>query len=157
MSEAGVPHLNEAGEAHMVDVGDKEMSRRRAVAEGTVRISPDLADRVFGGELPKGDAAAVARLAGIMAAKKTPDLVPLAHPLPLDSVEVEVARSEEGARVVATVSTTARTGVEMEAMTAVAAACLSLYDMVKGLERGVEIGPIRLVSKEGGRSGSWRR
>jgi cyclic pyranopterin phosphate synthase len=157
VTDPGFPHLTEAGDARMVDVGDKEVTRRKAVAEGTVRLGPEVAERLFSGALPKGDATAVARLAGIMAAKKTPDLIPLAHPLSLDSVEVEITQVEEGALITAAVTTTARTGVEMEAMTAVAAACLALYDMVKGLERGVEIGPIRLVSKEGGRTGSWRR
>ncbi|MGH8951002.1 MAG: cyclic pyranopterin monophosphate synthase MoaC [Acidimicrobiia bacterium] len=155
--ERELTHLNEAGEVHMVDVGDKAITEREAVAEGFVAMSPDLAERFFSGDLPKGDAAALARVAGIMAAKKTADLIPLCHPIPLTGVEVTLEPSGRGIRVVASVRTTGRTGVEMEAMTAVAVAALTIYDMVKGVERGVTIETVRLLLKSGGRSGTWER
>jgi cyclic pyranopterin monophosphate synthase len=151
------PHLTETGEVHMVDVGDKEVTARSAVAECLVTLSRPTREALFGGSLPKGDALASVRLAGIMAAKRTPDLIPLCHPLPLTGAEVTVEPAPEGARIEASVTTTGQTGVEMEAMTAVSVAALALYDMVKGVERGVEIGPIRLLAKEGGRSGTWKR
>ncbi len=150
-------HLDDQGRARMVDVGDKEATERRAVAEAVVTMAPETKTALFGGELPKGDAVAVARVAAILAAKRTSDLVPLCHPLPLTSVEVEIEEIASGARLVATVSTTAPTGVEMEAMTAAAIGAVTLYDMVKGVERGVEIGPVRLLHKSGGRSGTWDR
>jgi cyclic pyranopterin phosphate synthase len=156
MSE-DLTHLNEKGQVHMVDVGGKEPTDRVAVAEGIVRMSPDTAEILFGGDLPKGDALAAARLAGIMGAKRTSELIPLCHPLALSAVSVDVVAHPDGARVEATVRTTDRTGVEMEAMTAVSVAALTLYDMVKGVERGVEITGIRLLSKSGGRSGEWTR
>jgi len=155
--ERELTHLNEAGEVHMVDVGDKAITDREAVAEGFVAMSPDLAERFVTGDLPKGDAAAVARVAGIMAAKKTADLIPLCHPIPLTGMEVALEQSGRGIRVVASVRTTGRTGVEMEAMTAVAVAALTIYDMVKGVERGVTIEKVRLLRKSGGRSGTWER
>lgn len=152
-----LPHLDETGQAHMVDVGDKAATRREAVAEGFVRMSEESRAALFGGELVKGDALAVARVAGIQAAKRTPELIPLCHPLALTSVAVDIEQVDDGARISVRVGTTGPTGVEMEALTAVAVAALSLYDMVKGLERGVEIGPIRLLEKTGGRSGTWVR
>lgn len=155
--DGGLSHLDEAGEAHMVDVGDKPATDREAVAEGLVVMSPELAERFFTGDLPKGDAAAVARIAGIMAAKKTAELIPLCHPIALTGVEVALEPSGRGIRVVASVRTTDRTGVEMEAMTAVAIATLTIYDMVKGVERGVTIETVRLLTKTGGRSGKWER
>jgi cyclic pyranopterin phosphate synthase len=150
-------HLNESGEVHMVDVGGKEVTDREAVAEALVTMSPELTDRFFSGDLPKGDAAAVARIAGITAAKKTADLIPLCHPIPLTGVEVTLERSGRGIQVLATVRTTGRTGVEMEAMTAVAVAALTIYDMVKSVERGVSVESIGLLRKSGGRSGFWER
>ncbi|HEX2404874.1 MAG TPA: cyclic pyranopterin monophosphate synthase MoaC [Acidimicrobiia bacterium] len=155
--ERELSHLNESGEVRMVDVGDKTVTDREAVAEGFVVMSPDLTERFFAGDLPKGDAAAVARVAGIMAAKRTAELIPLCHPIPLTGVELSMERSGRGIRVVASVRTTDRTGVEMEAMTAVAVASLTIYDMVKGVERDVMIETVRLVSKSGGRSGKWER
>ncbi|HJR92012.1 MAG TPA: cyclic pyranopterin monophosphate synthase MoaC [Acidimicrobiia bacterium] len=149
-------HLTTEGEVHMVDVGEKAATPRRAVAEALVTMSATLADRFFSGELPKGDALATVRLAGIMAAKRTPELIPLAHPISLTAVDVTVERHAEGVRIQAECAVTDRTGVEMEALTAVSVAALTLYDMVKSVERGVVIGPIRLVSKAGGRSGEWR-
>jgi cyclic pyranopterin monophosphate synthase len=150
-------HLNEDGEAHMVDVGDKEATRRIAVAEGFVSMSPELVDRFFQGDLPKGDAAAVARVAGIIGAKKTPELIPLCHPISLSSVEISLEPAGHGVAISATVSTTSQTGVEMEAMTAVSTTALTIYDMVKGVERGVTIESVRLRKKVGGRTGTWQR
>lgn len=141
----------------MVDVGDKEVTDRVAVAEGLVRMSAELVNRLFEDDLPKGDAIGVARVAGIMAAKRTPELIPLCHPLPLSSVEVTLEPQGDSVRIVATVSTTGRTGVEMEAMTAVSVAALTIYDMVKGLERGASIETVRLLHKGGGKSGRWKR
>ncbi|HEU5113118.1 MAG TPA: cyclic pyranopterin monophosphate synthase MoaC [Acidimicrobiia bacterium] len=155
--ERELSHLNEAGEVRMVDVGDKPVTDREAVAEGFVVMSPDLTERFFAGDLPKGDAAAVARVAGIMAAKRTAELIPLCHPIPLTGVDLGLEPSGRGIRVIASVRTTDRTGVEMEAMTAVAVASLTIYDMVKGVERDVTIETVRLVSKSGGRSGKWER
>jgi cyclic pyranopterin monophosphate synthase len=155
--ERELSHLNEAGEAHMVDVGGKQATDREAVAEGFVVMSPDLVARIFAGDLPKGDAAAVARIAGIMAAKRTAELIPLCHPISLTGVDLTLEPSGRGVRVVASVRTTDRTGVEMEAMTAVAVASLTIYDMVKGVERDVTIEMVRLLTKSGGRSGKWER
>lgn len=156
-SEVRLPHLTPAGEAHMVDVSAKAVSNRVAVAEGLVTMSESTRQALFGGNLPKGDALAAVRLAAIMAAKKTAELIPLCHPLPIDAVEIIVEEVAGGARIVAEVATSGRTGVEMEALTAVSVGALTLYDMVKGIERGVEIGPIRLLRKSGGRSGTWER
>ncbi|CAN5296079.1 MAG: cyclic pyranopterin monophosphate synthase MoaC [Actinobacteria bacterium] len=156
-SEVRLPHLTPAGEAHMVDVSAKAVSNRVAVAEGLVTMSESTRQALFGGTLPKGDALAAVRLAAIMAAKKTAELIPLCHPLPIDAVEIIVEEVDGGARIVAEVATSGRTGVEMEALTAVSVGALTLYDMVKGIERGVEIGPIRLLRKSGGRSGTWER
>ncbi|HSL26287.1 MAG TPA: cyclic pyranopterin monophosphate synthase MoaC [Acidimicrobiia bacterium] len=150
-------HLTPTGDMHMVDVSGKEVTVRQAVAEAAVSLSRELSRRLFSGDLPKGDALAAVRLAGITGAKRTADLIPLCHPLAIDAVMVEVEESPSGARIIARVQTTGRTGVEMEAMTAVTIAALTLYDMVKGIDRGVEIGPVRLMSKSGGRSGSWER
>lgn len=157
MSEESVPHLNERGEMHMVEVGEKPETSRRAVAEARIAISAPVRQLIEEQGLPKGDVGAVARLAGIMAAKRTADLIPLCHPLPLTGVEVTVEPGEEGMLITAEVRTTARTGVEMEAMSAVSVAALAVYDMAKGLERGITIGPVRLLEKTGGRSGNWSR
>ena len=157
MSDRDLTHLDEAGRARMVDVGEKPMTRRVAVAEGLVTMPSELVERFFAGDLPKGDAAAVARVAGIMGAKRTPELLPLCHPIGIDSVEVSLESGGHGVAITATVATTAQTGVEMEAMTAVAVAALTIYDMVKGLERGVTIEYVRLRRKEGGRTGTWER
>lgn len=157
MSDRDLSHLNEAGEVHMVDVGAKAVTNRVAVAEGIVLMSADLVEKFFAGDLPKGDAAAVARVAGIAGAKRTSDLIPLCHPISLSGVEIALEPVGHGVRVLATVSTNARTGVEMEAMVAVSTAALTIYDMVKGVERGVTIQAIRLLKKTGGRSGEWVR
>ena len=150
-------HLTSAGDVHMVDVSGKEVTVREAIARAAITLSAPVRDALFSGDLPKGDALAAVRLAGITGAKRTSDLIPLCHPLPIDAVTVEVESTERGARITASVVTTGRTGVEMEAMTAVSVAALTLYDMVKGLDRGAVIGPIELVRKSGGRSGTWER
>ncbi len=152
-------HLDEHGAARMVDVGSKPSTARRAVARGTVRMSPQTAAAVAAGDAPKGDVLGVARVAGIMAAKRTGALIPLCHPLSLDHVDVDGTVDADAGLVtlVATASTTGRTGVEMEAMTAISIAALTVYDMVKGLDKGVTIEQIALVAKDGGKSGSWRR
>ena len=152
-------HVDERGAARMVDVGDKPVSARRAVARAVVRMSPATAAAVAAGDAPKGDVLGTARIAGIQAAKRTAELIPLCHPLPLDQVDVEATVDAEAGTVtlIAEARVTARTGVEMEAMTAASVAALTVYDMVKGLERGVEIAELRLLEKEGGRSGHWTR
>jgi cyclic pyranopterin phosphate synthase len=141
----------------MVHVGDKPVTARRAVAEAVVSLSDEVAAALFSGSLPKGDAIAVVKVAAIMAAKRTSDLVPLCHPIGLDVVDVTVDPVAGGARIVVRCEVAARTGVEMEAMTGAAVGAVALYDMVKGLDRGAEIGPVRLLEKSGGRSGEWRR
>ena len=152
-------HLDASGRARMVDVSGKEPTRRTARASGAISMSPAALAAIAGGELPKGDALAVARVAGIQAAKRTSDLVPLCHPLPLDHVSIELDADEAlpGVRARSEVVVTARTGAEMEALAAVAGALLSIYDMAKSVDRGMTIGEIRLESKEGGRSGAWMR
>jgi cyclic pyranopterin phosphate synthase len=155
---AELSHLDSEGRARMVDIGAKEASDRRAVARCEVRMSPETAARVARGDAPKGDVLGVARIAGIQAAKRTAELVPLCHPLPLSFVDVRVAVEVESGvvRLEAEARTTARTGVDMEAMTACAVAALTVYDMVKGLERGVEVARVALLEKTGGRH-DWRR
>jgi cyclic pyranopterin monophosphate synthase len=150
-------HLDEEGRAHMVDVGAKDITERTATAEALVALTDEVRRAVFDGGLPKGDALAVVRLTAIMAAKRTPDLIPLCHPLPITSITVDVAEVDTGARIEVTVKASARTGVEMEAMTAAAIGAVGLYDMVKGLDHGATIGPVRLLHKGGGKSGEWRR
>lgn len=152
-------HLDARGRARMVDVGAKTMTRRRAVARGRVRMGAQAFEALASGSLSKGDALAVARLAGILAAKRASEIVPLAHPIVLDSVALECDLDRRAREVVvtATVSTVARTGVEMEALTAVAGACLALYDMAKALDRSITIREIVLLEKTGGRSGPYRR
>ncbi|HET8732243.1 MAG TPA: cyclic pyranopterin monophosphate synthase MoaC [Anaeromyxobacteraceae bacterium] len=141
----------------MIDVGAKPRTERVAVARGLVAMSEPTVQRIRAGEVEKGDVLAAARLAGIMAAKRTPDLVPLCHPIALSGVEVEAAPGPEGVAITATVRTVDRTGVEMEALTAVSAACLTVYDMLKRYERGMRIEAVELLRKSGGRTGDWRR
>ncbi|HEX9800085.1 MAG TPA: cyclic pyranopterin monophosphate synthase MoaC [Thermoanaerobaculia bacterium] len=148
-------HLDRRGTAHMVDVSGKPVTRRVARASCLVELSAETLDRL--GELPKGDALAVARLAGVQAAKRAAEWIPLAHPLPLDRVEIELAREPRGLRIRSEVVCTARTGAEMEALVACSAAALALYDMVKAVERGAVIGELRLDAKSGGASGDWTR
>jgi cyclic pyranopterin phosphate synthase len=141
----------------MIDVGAKPRTGRVAVARGFLRISPATLARVRAGDVEKGDVLAAARLAGVMAAKKTPDLVPLCHPIALSGVDVEATPGAGGVEVVATVRTVDRTGVEMEALTAVTAALLTIYDMLKRYEKGMRLEAVELLEKKGGRSGHWRR
>lgn len=150
-------HLDESGHAHMVDVGAKEVTQRTAVAEGFIAMEPATLALIQSGGAPKGDVLAAARIAGIMAAKKTSELIPLCHPLALTKVSVDFAPSEAppGFHIRATASVTGQTGVEMEALTAVSVAALTLYDMIKAVDKGMEIGAIRLASKSGGRSGDY--
>ena len=149
-------HVDERGAARMVDVGAKAVTERRATARGMLLLSGETLALVRDGRTPKGDVLASARLAGIMAAKKTSELIPLAHPLPITHASVDLVIEAKGIRVEATVATTAQTGVEMEALTAVAVAALTLYDMLKAVERGARITDVRLVAKSGGRSGEYR-
>jgi cyclic pyranopterin monophosphate synthase len=151
-------HIDQRGEARMVDVTEKGATERIAVAEGRVIMRKETLDLVLEGNAMKGDVLGAARLAGIMAAKRTHGLIPLCHPLPLSKIEVEInpEHSLPGFLVQATVKVTARTGVEMEALTAVSIGCLTIYDMVKAVERGVHIEGIRLLHKSGGKSGEWR-
>ena len=150
-------HFDETGAAHMVDVSGKPSTARTAVAEGLVKMSAETLDLVLQGTAKKGDVLGVARLAGIMGAKKTADLIPLCHPLALSKVALDLIpdRALPGLRVTATVKTSGQTGVEMEALTAVSVACLTIYDMLKAAEKGMEISQIRLVLKEGGKSGRY--
>ncbi|HXL47416.1 MAG TPA: cyclic pyranopterin monophosphate synthase MoaC [Xanthobacteraceae bacterium] len=151
-------HLNRGGEARMVDVSEKAATERVATAEGRVVMTAKTLDVVLAGNAKKGDVLGAARLAGIMAAKRTHELIPLCHPLPVSNITVDIApeRKLPGLNVRARVKVTGRTGVEMEALTAVAVACLTIYDMVKALERGMRIEGIRLLEKRGGRSGHYR-
>jgi cyclic pyranopterin monophosphate synthase len=151
-------HLNERGEAHMVDVSDKAVTSRTAVAEGFVGMTPATLALVAGGTAKKGDVLATARIAGIMAAKKTHELIPLCHPLAITkaTVDFELFQSPPGIHVTAQVRVSGQTGVEMEALTAVSVACLTIYDMLKAADKGMVIRDIRLLEKTGGRSGTWR-
>jgi cyclic pyranopterin monophosphate synthase len=150
-------HIDDRGRASMVDVGAKDATERRAVARATVRMSAETARAVERGDAPKGDVLGTARLAGIMAAKRTDELIPLCHSLPLSFVGVEAEVGEAEVTLTAEARTTAQTGVEMEALTAASVAALTVYDMVKGLEKGVEIAGVVLLEKTGGKSGDWRR
>lgn len=157
MSE--LTHFNNAGEAHMVDVGDKAVTRRIAVAEGRITMLPQTLALILKGEAKKGDVLGVARIAGIMAAKKTADLIPLCHPLALSKVSIELTPVEEShtVRCQATVQTSGQTGVEMEALTAVQITLLTIYDMCKAVDKGMTIEGVRLLEKTGGKSGHWQR
>lgn len=149
-------HVDERGAARMVDVGAKAVTERRATARGLLRIAPSTIETIRSGTAPKGDVLAAARIAGIMAAKRTSELIPLTHPLPLTHVSVELSLTDEGVAIEATAATAAQTGVEMEALTAVAVAGLTLYDMLKSIERRARLTDVRLVSKSGGKSGDVR-
>ena len=150
-------HLDARGEAHIVDIGDKPVTRRRAVAAARLEAAPGTIAAIMGGELRKGDALAVARIAGIMAAKRTAELIPLCHPIPLTSVSVGIAPDGAALKVTAPAETTGQTGVEMEAMIAASVAALTLYDMAKSMDRGMTITQVRLLEKSGGKSGDFRR
>src|SRR4051812_28401609 len=150
-------HVDSAGAARMVDVDEKPVSARDAIAAGRVLVSPRVVELLRGDGVPKGDALAVARLAGIMGAKQTPALIPLCHPLAISGVTVELAVTDESVDITATVRTTDRTGVEMEALTAVSVAALTVVDMVKAVDKAAVITDVRVESKSGGRSGDWSR
>ncbi|MEL7239409.1 MAG: cyclic pyranopterin monophosphate synthase MoaC [Planctomycetota bacterium] len=151
-------HLDEDGRAKMVDVGNKPATRRRAVAEGFLLTQPATADAIFGGQLPKGSGTeiqAVARTAGILAAKRCGELIPMCHPLPLSSVEIHIARSKQGVQIEAAAAVVGPTGVEMEALAAVTTTALTLYDMAKAIDKTMRIDGVRLLEKSGGQSGDW--
>jgi cyclic pyranopterin phosphate synthase len=152
-------HIDERGHAQMVGVGDKPVTHRICLARGEVRMAPETLARIAEGRIPKGDVLLTARLAGIQAAKRTDEWIPLCHSLPLDGIEIELTPDPSGSRVLleARVEAHARTGVEMEALVAVSAAGLTIYDMCKAIDRGISIGGVRLVSKSGGKSGTWTR
>lgn len=155
---ANLSHLDEKGEARMVDVSSKDVSVREAVASAGVTARAEVLDALFAGTLPKGEAVATARLAGIQAAKRTGELIPLCHPLPIDWVDVAIERVDaDRLSIRCTVRTTARTGVEMEAMTGASVAALTLYDMAKAADKGIVLGPIQLERKSGGKSGPYER
>lgn len=155
---SGLTHISASGEAHMVDVGEKAETERSATAEGFVRMAPATLDLIRTGNAKKGDVIATARIAGIMAAKQTASLIPLCHPLMLTKVTVDIAEDEAlpGLRVTATAKLNGKTGVEMEALTAVSVTCLTIYDMAKAADKAMEIGGIRLLEKTGGKSGTFR-
>lgn len=149
-------HLDAQGAAHMVDVGAKPVSARSATATGQISMTPEALRAILDGAAAKGDVLAVARIAGIMAAKRTSEIIPLCHPIALSSVSVEISEMPNGLAVEATATTAGQTGVEMEALTAVSAALLTIYDMAKALDRAMLISGVRLLAKSGGRSGDWR-
>jgi cyclic pyranopterin phosphate synthase len=154
---SGLTHIDAEGRARMVDVSDKPETAREAVAEGYLRLAPETLALAVSGQGRKGDVRAVAEIAGVMAAKRTSDLIPLCHPLDISKAEVAVDVDGDRLKVTARVRTTGRTGVEMEALTAVSVACLTLYDMLKAADRGMVIEDVRLLAKSGGRSGDWVR
>ena len=152
----GLTHLDEQGNARMVDVGGKAETQRVAIASGRIRIGAAALEAIRDGAVPKGDVIAAARIAGIMAAKKTAELIPLCHPLPLHSVGVDFAMEEDAILATATASLTGKTGVEMEALTAISVALLTIYDMAKAIDKGMVIESVRLIEKRGGKSGHWK-
>ncbi|HET6653431.1 MAG TPA: cyclic pyranopterin monophosphate synthase MoaC [Nocardioides sp.] len=156
-SDPRLTHVDEAGAARMVDVSGKDVTARQAVATGRVLVSAEVVGLLRGDGVPKGDALGVARVAGIMAAKKTPDLVPLCHPLAISGVTVDLSVADEAVEITATVRTSDRTGVEMEALTAVSVAALTVVDMVKAVDKAAVITDVRVESKTGGKSGDWSR
>ncbi len=153
---AELTHLDASGKARMVDVGGKAETQRVAIAAGRIRMSAEALSAIRDGNVPKGDVLAAARIAGIMAAKKTAELIPLCHPLALDAVAVDFALEDGAVSCTASASLTGRTGVEMEAMTAVSIALLTIYDMAKAVDKGMVIEAVRLIEKRGGKSGTWR-
>lgn len=150
-------HLDEAGAARMVDVSEKDVTARTARASGRVLVSPRVVELLRGEGVPKGDALATARIAGIMGAKRTPDLIPLCHPLSVSGVKLDLSVADDAVEILATVKTTDRTGVEMEALTAVSVAALTVIDMVKAVDKGAVITDVRVEEKTGGKSGDWHR
>ena len=152
-----ISHLNKKGEAHMVNVGEKEISKRYAMAEGIVKVESTTIEKIKKDKLPKGDLFGTARIAGIMAAKKTSELIPLCHNLLISSVEIEIKLVKNDIYVLSSVKCDGKTGVEMEALTAVSVSCLTIYDMLKGLDKNAFIANIQLLKKSGGKSGDWKR
>jgi cyclic pyranopterin phosphate synthase len=157
MTDGKLTHFDDQGRARMVDVGEKEITHRRAIAQGMVRMGPETIELIRTNRVKKGDPLAVAQVAGIMAAKRASELIPMCHPLLLTKVDLALELTEEGVTIAATVETRGQTGVEMEALTAVSVAALTVYDMVKAADRGMTIDQIRLVEKAGGKSGTWTR
>ncbi|ACZ30838.1 molybdenum cofactor biosynthesis protein C [Xylanimonas cellulosilytica DSM 15894] len=155
--QAGLSHYRADGAAHMVDVSAKDVTAREATAVGVLRTRPDVVARIASGDLPKGEAVATARIAGILGAKRTPDLVPLCHPLPITGVDVDVVPHDDVVQITATVRTRGRTGVEMEALTAVTIAGLTVYDMIKAVDRDAVLTDVHVVAKSGGKSGDWTK
>jgi cyclic pyranopterin phosphate synthase len=155
-NQPNLTHLDDAGAARMVDVSGKLETERRAIATGRISMSPEAAAAIGANNVPKGDVLAAARIAGIMAAKRTGELIPLCHPLPITSAAIDLSVDGEGVTATATITTTGRTGVEMEAMTAVSVALLTIYDMAKAIDKAMTIDSVRLLSKTGGKSGDWR-
>jgi cyclic pyranopterin phosphate synthase len=155
--QPALTHVDQSGTARMVDVSAKAVTAREATASGRVLVSPQVVDLLRGGGVPKGDALAVARIAGIQGAKRTPDLIPLCHPVAVHGVAIDLEVADDAVEITATVRTADRTGVEMEALTAVAAAALTVIDMVKAVDKGAQIANIQVEAKSGGRSGTWRR
>ncbi len=153
--ESGLTHVDASGAARMVDVSAKDVTARSATAQGRVMVSPEVVSLLRGEGVPKGDALAVARIAGIMGAKRTPDLVPLCHPLAISGVTVDLTVADDAVEITATVRTTDRTGVEMEALTSVSTAALTVIDMVKAVDKHAVISDVRVTAKSGGRSGDW--
>lgn len=156
MTDSELTHLRSDGSAHMVDVGGKPVTDRRAVAQAVLVTRRDVVSSVLSGDLPKGEAIGTARIAGIMAAKQTSSLIPLCHPLPLTAITVDITGADDRLTVIATVATSAVTGVEMEALTAASVSALTLYDMVKAVDKAAVITDIRVLEKRGGKSGDWR-
>ncbi|MGW7562074.1 cyclic pyranopterin monophosphate synthase MoaC [Streptomyces sp. NPDC054757] len=156
-TQQGLTHIDEAGAARMVDVSEKDVTARTARAAGRVLVSPRVVELLRGEGVPKGDALATARIAGIMGAKRTPDLIPLCHPLAVSGVKLDLTVADDAVEILATVKTTDRTGVEMEALTAVTVAALTVIDMVKAVDKGAVITDVRVEEKTGGKSGTYRR
>ncbi|GGV39045.1 cyclic pyranopterin monophosphate synthase MoaC [Streptomyces spectabilis] len=156
-SQQGLTHIDEAGAARMVDVSEKDVTARTARASGRVLVAPRVIELLRGEGVPKGDALATARIAGIMGAKRTPDLIPLCHPLAVSGVKLDLSVADDAVEITATVKTTDRTGVEMEALTAVSVAALTVVDMVKAVDKGAVITDVRVEEKTGGKSGTWSR
>ena len=150
-------HINRKGEANMVDIQDKKSSKRVAIAEGTITLSKKALNKINDDKVSKGNVINTARIAGIMGAKKTSDLIPLCHPIPIEAIEIDFSINEKDINILATVTTTNKTGVEMEALVAVNIACLTIYDMVKSIDKKAKINSIKLIRKSGGKSGDWKR
>jgi cyclic pyranopterin phosphate synthase len=157
MSNSDLTHIDESGNAHMVDVADREVTTRTATTVGRVLLSEKVVALLRDGAVPKGDVLATARIAGIMATKRTPDLIPLCHPIAVHGVSVDLVVVDEGVEITATVKTADRTGVEMEALTAIAVAALTVIDMVKAIDPGATITDVKMIHKDGGRNGEWSR